>query len=197
MFKSTHPELAPAPLTPAPLASAPLAPASTSKVGQALSPANPRPSQLVGQPILAAAGFQPASFVSTLLIACLAPALLHSQTLNFQNSPRVHELIRAGNLYLSLQDALALVIENNLDVELQRYSLPVAATDLLRTQGGGVARGLSYILAEVPVGVGGPLSPERRPTAFGCSGNCRLPIRVRPPRPSRSRRRSSSTRGRQ
>src|ERR1035441_5734433 len=36
----------------------------------------------------------------------------------FDNSPRVHELIRAGNLYLSLQDALALAIENNLDIEV-------------------------------------------------------------------------------
>jgi len=95
--------------------------------------------------------------VWTLVLACR----LHAQAppLNFQNSPRVHELIRAGNLYLSVQDALAMAIENNLDVELQRYSLPVAATDLLRAQGGGVVRGLSYILAEVPVGVGGPLSP--------------------------------------
>ncbi|HEY4973454.1 MAG TPA: hypothetical protein VII41_07590, partial [Steroidobacteraceae bacterium] len=42
----------------------------------------------------------------------------------YDNSPRVHELIRAGNLYLSLADALALAIENNLDIELQRYLLP-------------------------------------------------------------------------
>ena len=50
---------------------------------------------------------------------------------SFQNSPRVHELIRAGNLYLSLQDALALAIENNLDIELQRSALPVADAELL------------------------------------------------------------------
>ncbi|MBZ5576655.1 MAG: TolC family protein [Acidobacteriia bacterium] len=77
----------------------------------------------------------------------------------FQNSPRVHELIRAGSLYLSLQDALALAIENNLDVELQRYNLPSADTDALRAKGGGVVRGLNFTLAEVPTGVGGPLSP--------------------------------------
>ena len=56
----------------------------------------------------------------------------------FDNSPRVHELIRAGNLYLSLGDALSLAIENNLDIELQRYLLPIGNTELLRAQGGGL-----------------------------------------------------------
>jgi outer membrane protein TolC len=78
---------------------------------------------------------------------------------SFQNSPRVHELIRAGNLYLSLQDALALAIENNLDIELQRSALPVGDEELLRAKGGGALRGLNYTLAEVPAGVGGTLSP--------------------------------------
>jgi len=76
----------------------------------------------------------------------------------YENSTRVHDLIRAGNLYLSLQDALALAIENNLDIELQRYLLPVGDTELLRTRGGGVTRGLNFTLLEVPVGTGGPLS---------------------------------------
>jgi hypothetical protein len=64
----------------------------------------------------------------------------------YENSTRVHDLIRAGNLYLSLQDALALAIENNLDIELQRYLLPIGDSELLRTRGGGVARGLNYTL---------------------------------------------------
>src|ERR1700674_1306504 len=78
---------------------------------------------------------------------------------NFQNSPRVHELIRAGDLYLSLQDALGLAIENNLDIELQRFALPAAESELLRAKGGGIVRGLNFTLLEAPVGVGGPLSP--------------------------------------
>lgn len=82
-----------------------------------------------------------------------------SRPLTFQNSPRVHELIRAGTMYLSLQDALALAIENNLDIELQRFTLPSADTELLRAKGGGITRGLNYTLAEAPTGVGGPLSP--------------------------------------
>ncbi len=81
-----------------------------------------------------------------------------SRPLNFQNSARVHDLIRAGDLYLSLQDALALAIENNLDIELQRFTLPAAESDLLRARGGGVVRGLNYTVLEAPAGVGGPIS---------------------------------------
>ena len=86
------------------------------------------------------------------------PCLL-SQSPDFQNSQRVHDLIRAGNLYLSQSDALALAIENNLDVELDRFSFRIADADLLRAQGGGLLRGLSYQIAEAPTGAGGPLSP--------------------------------------
>src|SRR6266853_1299392 len=66
------------------------------------------------------------TIVLALLLA--VPALAQ----NFENSPSVHELIRAGNLYLSLEDALALAIENNLDVELQRYQFATANTERLR-----------------------------------------------------------------
>ena len=100
-------------------------------------------------------------FKSAIAIVTLA-SLCAAQTgppLSFQNSQRAHDLIRAGNLYLSLQDALALAIENNLDIELQRYTLPASEAELLRARGGGVVRGLNYTLSEAPVGVGGPLSP--------------------------------------
>ncbi len=75
------------------------------------------------------------------------------------NSPRLHQLLRAGNIYLSLSDTIALAIENNLDIELERYGLPSAETEVLRAKGGGQLRGLPYNLAEVPTGVGGPDSP--------------------------------------
>jgi outer membrane protein len=71
----------------------------------------------------------------------------------------VNELIRAGNLYLSLQDALALAIENNLDIELQRYQPPIARAEDLRARGGGITRGLNYTVIDAPAGTGGPLSP--------------------------------------
>ncbi len=78
---------------------------------------------------------------------------------DMSNSARIHQLLRSGNIYLSLNDAIALAIENNLDIELQRYTLPSADTEVQRAKGGGELRGLLYTLAEVPVGVGGPESP--------------------------------------
>jgi outer membrane protein TolC len=94
---------------------------------------------------------------------------LSAQSPDFHNSPRVHDLIRAGNLYLSQADALALAIENNLDVELDRYSFRIADTDLLRAKGGGLLRGISFQIAETPTGVGGPLSPVVTNPASGTS----------------------------
>jgi outer membrane protein len=86
----------------------------------------------------------------------------------FENSTRFHDLLRAGNLYLSLQDALALAIENNLDIELQRYNLPLADLDLKRTRGGGLTRGLNYFVYDAPTGTGGPLSSV--PTTSAVAG---------------------------
>jgi len=83
------------------------------------------------------------------------------------NSPRLGQIVRAGNMYLSLSDAIALAIENNLDVELERYSLAEANSELLRAKGGGLLRGLSYNLAEAPVGIGGPASPLVTTAASG------------------------------
>lgn len=78
---------------------------------------------------------------------------------SYQNSPRLNELIRAGQLYLSLPDAIALALENNLDVELQRYGPGIAASDLLRAQGGATTRGVTLSVGEPPSGMGGPSSP--------------------------------------
>ena len=79
--------------------------------------------------------------------------------LSFENTRHIQELIRAGTLYLSLQDALALAIENNLDVELERYSLEGARSETMLAKGGGATRGLDYGIYEAPPGVGGPFSP--------------------------------------
>jgi outer membrane protein len=110
--------------------------------------------------------YRSALAVFSALLLCVSPVLpapgdlpRFTQQPNFQNSSKVHDLIRAGNLYLSLSDALALAIENNLDIELSRFTLSSAAADLLRAKGGGVVRGLPFIVAEAPSGVGGPLSP--------------------------------------
>jgi outer membrane protein TolC len=59
------------------------------------------------------------------------------------NSPRLDRLIRDGKLYLSLKDAIDLALENNLDLAIARYNLPIADTDLLRTKAGGSFRGVN------------------------------------------------------
>jgi outer membrane protein TolC len=59
------------------------------------------------------------------------------------NSPRLDRLIRDGKLYLSLKDAIDLALENNLDLAIARYNLPIADTDVLRTKAGGVFRGVN------------------------------------------------------
>jgi outer membrane protein TolC len=46
-------------------------------------------------------------------------------------------------LYLSLKDAIRLALENNLDIAIARYNLPIADMDILRTQAGGVFRGVN------------------------------------------------------
>lgn len=52
------------------------------------------------------------------------------------NSPRLSQLIHDGKLELSLSDALALALENNLDIAVQRYVKPLADTDLLKARAG-------------------------------------------------------------
>ncbi len=72
---------------------------------------------------------------------------------------RLGGLIHDGRLFLSLHDALALTIENNLEVEVERYNLALAETDVTRAAGGGSTRGIDYTITETPPGVGGPGSP--------------------------------------
>jgi outer membrane protein TolC len=59
------------------------------------------------------------------------------------NSPLLSQLIRDGKLYLSLKDAIQLALENNLDLAIARYNLPIANTDILRTKAGGIFRGVN------------------------------------------------------
>jgi outer membrane protein TolC len=59
------------------------------------------------------------------------------------NSPRIDRLVRDGKLYISLKDAIDLALENNLDLAIARYNIPIADTDILRTQAGGFFRGVN------------------------------------------------------
>jgi outer membrane protein len=76
----------------------------------------------------------------------------------FSNSSRLESLIRAGNLYLSLQDAVALALENNLDIAIARYGPLAAQTDLQRAQAGGALRGVSQAVSTGPSSAAGGLS---------------------------------------
>ena len=57
------------------------------------------------------------------------------------NSDRLHRLIRGNRLYLTVQDAIALAIENNLDLEVARYDPLIAEWAVERQSGGGPLRG--------------------------------------------------------
>ena len=63
--------------------------------------------------------------------------------ISVSNSGRADSLIRAGNLYLSLSDAIAMALENNIDVEVSRYGYPLADASLLSAQASNGA-GVSY-----------------------------------------------------
>src|SRR5438105_4685584 len=52
------------------------------------------------------------------------------------NSPKIDQLMREGKIYLSMDDAVALALENNLDIAIQRYNLGIADTDVLRAKSG-------------------------------------------------------------
>lgn len=74
-------------------------------------------------------------------LGAYAPSTTPEPTL--ANSPRLNQLIRDGKLYLSLPDAIRLALENNLDIAIARYNLPIADMDILRTKAGGVFRGVN------------------------------------------------------
>jgi outer membrane protein len=73
--------------------------------------------------------------------------------ISLANSSRLESLERAGNLYLSAQDVVALAIENNIDVEVQRYGPLLAREVLKRAQAGGVLRSVGVGVAPGPQSV--------------------------------------------
>ncbi len=84
------------------------------------------------------------------------------------NSSRLESLLRAGNIYLSLQDAIALALENNLDIHIQRYGRSEAEANLLRAKAGGLLRGLPN---QVQTATTAALSQITGGGAFGTAGN--------------------------
>ena len=76
---------------------------------------------------------------------------------NLGNSPRIDSLMRDGKIYLSIDDAVALALENNLDIDIARYNLNIADTDFLRAKSGANILGVNAgIVQNTPGGgVGG------------------------------------------
>ncbi len=70
------------------------------------------------------------------------------------NVPRLDTLIKNGKILLSLSDALALALENNLDLAIARYNLAIADTDILRSQAGASVRGVATGLVQGTPGGG-------------------------------------------
>ena len=73
------------------------------------------------------------------------------------NSPRIDSLMKDGKIYLSIDDAVALALENNLDLDIARYNLNIADADLLRAKSGASILGVNTgIVQNTPGGgVGG------------------------------------------
>jgi outer membrane protein TolC len=65
------------------------------------------------------------------------------------NSDRVRSLVRAGRIYITVQDAIALAIENNLDLEVERYGTVLAEWGIQRSQAGGLLRGVPSGAAQI------------------------------------------------
>jgi outer membrane protein TolC len=103
---------------------------------------------------------------------------------NFSDSGRLDNLLRAGNIYLSLQDAIALALENNLDIAYLRYAPLNAKANLMRARAGGSAgsslsgiqSGTTEILSQITglsggsSGGGSSLSGGSVSTSSGSSG---------------------------
>jgi outer membrane protein len=69
------------------------------------------------------------------------------------NSPRLESLVRGGNLYLSSQDVIALALENNVDIAIQRYGPYLAQEVLRRAQGGAPLRSVGVSIFPGPQSV--------------------------------------------
>ena len=95
--------------------------------------------------------------------------------INLTNSPRLQNLERDGKLYITLKDAIALALENNLDIAYFRYNFPTALADLQRTEAGGQVNGVNTNIVQGTQGGfggsgGGGGSSSSGVTAAGTGG---------------------------
>ncbi|HSY90804.1 MAG TPA: TolC family protein [Candidatus Binatus sp.] len=130
---------------------APPAP-STQAAPPATPPAAPQPAQ--PQPVLLNDYSVPRSAFPHVLQPYKSQELAPP---NLGNSPRIDALMKDGKIFLSIDDAVALALENNLDLDIARYNLNIAQADLLRAKSGASILGVNTgIVQNTPGGgVGG------------------------------------------
>jgi len=93
--------------------------------------------------------------------------------INLANTSRIGALLRSGNLYLTARDVVALALENNIDIEVQRYAPLLAREVLRRAQGGGALRSVGSGVAAGPTSVsltGVSVNTNGAPTSAGGGG---------------------------
>src|SRR6202167_2199374 len=99
----------------------------------------------------------------------------HLAAPNLANTARIDSLMRDGKLYLSLDEAIALALENNLDIAIARYNLNIADTDILRAKAGASTLGVNTgIVQNTPGGgvgrLGGQVGSGTGGTTLGAGG---------------------------
>ncbi|MGA7925013.1 MAG: TolC family protein [Candidatus Sulfotelmatobacter sp.] len=99
----------------------------------------------------------------------------HLAAPNLTNTARIDQLLHDGKLYLSLNDAIALALENNLDIAIARYNLNIADTDVLRAKAGASTLGVNTgVVQNTPgggvLGLGGQVGSGTGGTTLGAGG---------------------------
>src|SRR5580698_7855818 len=99
----------------------------------------------------------------------------HVAAPNLANTARMDSLMHDGKLYLSLNDAIALALENNLDIAIARYNLNIADTDVLRAKAGSPTLGVNNgVVQNTPGGgiggLGGQVGSGTGGTTLGAGG---------------------------
>lgn len=94
---------------------------------------------------------------------------------SFTNAPKIEQLVQNGKLMLSMNDAIAIALADNLDIAIFRYNLPIADTDILLTKAGGSPRGVnSGVVSNTPGGgvggIGGSTGAGAGGTTAGAGG---------------------------
>src|ERR1700739_2156316 len=94
---------------------------------------------------------------------------------NLANTSRIDQIMHEGKLYLSLNDAISLALENNLDIAIARYNLNIADTDVLRAKAGASILGVNAgVVQNTPGGgvggIGATAGASTGGTSLGAGG---------------------------